>query len=200
MYSPYWENVQSILGKWQCFKLEVCIVTYRNLFVWWSLWCQKTLCIWRHRRAPPRVGGQTRHCHVRHRQACSQRANPCMPGPARARALTERLRAPMHSSRTTRARSATSFDPQHGVVVMETWRQCIRSMRIGQVALSNSLRFLHFQSIKHANITRELDIVIDKYSDLFSIWANRFISRTELARCEHTCTYRVKPWTYNGPW
>ena len=72
--------------------------------------------IWRHRRAPPRVGGQTRHCRVRHCQACSQRANPCMPyaaGQARARALTESQR----SSSTARARSATSPDPQHGVVV-----------------------------------------------------------------------------------
>ena len=41
-------------------------------------------------------------------------------GPARARVLTERLRAPTRSSSTTRARSATSLDPQHGVVVMET--------------------------------------------------------------------------------
>ena len=32
------------------------------------------------------------------------------------------------SSSTTRARSATSLDPQHGVVVMEMWRQCIRSI------------------------------------------------------------------------
>ena len=36
--------------------------------------------------------------------------------------------APMRSASTTRARSTTSLDPQHGVVVMETWRQCIRSM------------------------------------------------------------------------
>ena len=40
---------------------------------------RRTLCILRHRRAPPRVGGQTRHCQVRHRQAYSQLANPCMP-------------------------------------------------------------------------------------------------------------------------
>ena len=32
------------------------------------------------------------------------------------------------SSSTTRAHSATSLDPQHGIVVMETWRQCIRSI------------------------------------------------------------------------
>ena len=44
------------------------------------------------------------------------------------RALTEGLRAPTRSASTTRARSATSLDPQHGVVVMETWRQCIRSI------------------------------------------------------------------------
>ena len=49
-------------------------------------------------------------------------ANPCMPyrragraGPGRA--LTEGL---MRSASTTCARSATSLDPQHGVVVMET--------------------------------------------------------------------------------
>ena len=35
--------------------------------------------IWRHRRAPRRIGGQTWHCHVRYRHACSQRTNPCMP-------------------------------------------------------------------------------------------------------------------------
>ena len=91
---------------------------------------QYTICIWRHRRAPTCVGGQTKHCHVGHRQACSQQANPCMPycragraGPGRA--LTEGL---MRSASTTCARSATSLDPQHGVVVMETWRQCIRSI------------------------------------------------------------------------
>ena len=33
--------------------------------------------------------------------------------------------APMRSASTTRASSVTSLDPQHGVVVMETWRQCI---------------------------------------------------------------------------
>ena len=38
------------------------------------------------------------------------------PGPR----TTEGLRAPMRSASTTRARSATSLDPQHGVVVMET--------------------------------------------------------------------------------
>ena len=36
------------------------------------------------------------------------------------RALTEGLRAPTRSASTTRARSPTSLDPQHGVVVMET--------------------------------------------------------------------------------
>ena len=41
-------------------------------------------------------------------------------GLARARALTVGLRAPTRSASTTRARSTTSLDPQHGVVVMET--------------------------------------------------------------------------------
>ena len=36
--------------------------------------------------------------------------------------------ARQRSSSTTCARSATSLDPQHGVVVMETWHQCIRSI------------------------------------------------------------------------
>ena len=36
--------------------------------------------------------------------------------------------ATMRSASKTCARSATSLDPQHGVVVMETWRQCIRSI------------------------------------------------------------------------
>ena len=49
------------------------------------------------------------------------------PGP---RTDWEPVRAPMRSSSTTRARSTTSLDPQHGVVVMETWRQCIRSIQI----------------------------------------------------------------------
>ena len=91
---------------------------------------QWTICIWRHRRAPSCVGGQTKHCHVGHRQACSQQANPCMPYRRAGRAglgsaLTEGL---MRSASTTCARSAKSLDPQHGVVVMETWRQCIRSI------------------------------------------------------------------------
>ena len=52
----------------------------------------------------------------------------CQAGPgARACALTERLRAPTRSSSKACAHSATSLDPQHGIVVMETWRQCIRS-------------------------------------------------------------------------
>ena len=37
--------------------------------------------------------------------------------------------APMRSASKTCARSVTSLDPQHGVVVMETWRQCIRSIQ-----------------------------------------------------------------------
>ena len=49
---------------------------------------------------------------------------PGRPGPAHWLRGWER----QHSSSTTRARSATSLDPQHGVVVMETWRQCIRSI------------------------------------------------------------------------
>ena len=51
---------------------------------------------------------------------------PSRPGPAHWLRGWERQR----SSSTTRARSATSLDPQHGVVVMETWRQCIRSIYI----------------------------------------------------------------------
>ena len=50
-------------------------------------------------------------------------------GPARARALRGWER--QCSSSTTRARSVTSLDPQHGIVVMETWRQCIRSILRG---------------------------------------------------------------------
>ena len=90
--------------------------------------------------AQPHVGGQTWHCHVRHRQACSQRANPCMPYRrvlARARALTERLSANALCQHNTCAQRDKSWPPilflcpQHGVVVMETWRQCIRSMVLG---------------------------------------------------------------------
>ena len=47
-------------------------------------------------------------------------------GPARACAPTES----QHSFSTARARSATSLDPQHDVVVMEMWRQCIRSIQM----------------------------------------------------------------------
>ena len=85
--------------------------------------------IWRHRRAPPRVGGQTRHCHfcaiAKHAARGSTPAchTAGLPGPAH----WLRGWVPMRSASTTRARSATSLDPQHGVVVMETWRQCIRS-------------------------------------------------------------------------
>ena len=49
---------------------------------------------------------------------------PGWPGPAH----WLRGWAPMRSASSTRARSPTSLDPQHGVVVMETWRQCIRSI------------------------------------------------------------------------
>ena len=55
-------------------------------------------------------------------------------GPARARAPTESQR----SFSTACARSATSLDPQHGVVVMEMWRQCIRSIVLGYFELSMS--------------------------------------------------------------
>ena len=54
-------------------------------------------------------------------------AIPPGPGPAHWLRGWERQRSPS----TTRARSATSLDPQHGVVVMETWRQCIRSIAKG---------------------------------------------------------------------
>ena len=47
---------------------------------------------------------------------------PGRPGPAHWLRGWERQR----SSSTTRARSATSLDPQHGVVVMETWRLLIK--------------------------------------------------------------------------
>ena len=46
------------------------------------------------------------------------------PGPAHWLRGWERQR----SSSTTCACSATSLGPQHGVIVMETWRQCIRSI------------------------------------------------------------------------
>ena len=49
---------------------------------------------------------------------------PGRPGPAHWLRGWERHR----SSSTTRARSVTSLDPQHGVIVMETWHQCIRSI------------------------------------------------------------------------
>ena len=54
---------------------------------------------------------------------------PGWPGPAH----WLRGWAPMRSASTTRARSATSLDPQHGVIVMETWRQCIRSIQTGTI-------------------------------------------------------------------
>ena len=49
---------------------------------------------------------------------------PGRPGPAHWPRGWERQR----SSSTTRARSSTSLDPQHGVIVMETWRQCITGL------------------------------------------------------------------------
>ena len=58
---------------------------------------------------------------------------PCMPyrraGPGpRTDWEAERQRA--LPAQHMRARSTTSLDPQHGVVVMETWHQCIRSIGI----------------------------------------------------------------------
>ena len=55
--------------------------------------------------------------------------------------------APMRSASKTCARSATSLDPQHGVVVMETWRQCIRSI----VSSENGHKWYckGFSKIKH---------------------------------------------------
>ena len=61
--------------------------------------------------------------------------------------------APMRSASTTRARSATSLDPQHGVVVMETWRQCIRYIVI----------YIYTQSVWNSTIAilrkRECELV-----------------------------------------
>ena len=55
--------------------------------------------------------------------------------------------APMRSASTTHARSATSLDPQHGVVVMETWRQCIRSILL--ICGTGSYQFQHGAIIEH---------------------------------------------------
>ena len=111
---------------------------------------------------PPRVGGQTRHCHVRYRQACSQRANPCMPyrraGPG---PRTDWGWAPMRSASTTRARSATSLDPQHGVVVMETWRQCIRSIVFAKCVFK-----LHLE----LKVTFKRSLIIDDKSLPHKLW------------------------------
>ena len=63
------------------------------------------------------ASGPTPACHT---------AGPGRAGPTHWLRGWERQR----SSSTTRARSATSLDPQHGVVVIETWRQCIRSIVI----------------------------------------------------------------------
>ena len=75
--------------------------------------------IWHHRRAPPRVGGQTRHCHVCHRQWHAARGpTPAChtAGPARARALNERLSANALCQHNMCAQRDKSWPP--------TWRRC----------------------------------------------------------------------------
>ena len=72
----------------------------------------------RNRRAPPLVGGQMRHCRVRHRQACTQRANPCIshaippgrPGPVHQLGANALSAQHVHAARC-------KLDPQHGVVI-----------------------------------------------------------------------------------
>ena len=61
-------------------------------------------------------GGPTPACHTA--------------GTARARALTKSREAESANALPAQhvVRSATSLDPHHGVVAMETWRQCIRSI------------------------------------------------------------------------
>ena len=66
------EWICSLFKEWILEKSEI-RVNLEWIFV------LQTICIWRHRRAPSCVGGQTKHCHVRHRQACSQGGKPCKP-------------------------------------------------------------------------------------------------------------------------
>ena len=87
---------------------------------------------------------------------------PGWPGPAH----WLRGWAPMRSASTTRARSATSLDPQHGVVVMETWRQCIRS-----IVCNTSLQYHCFQYIDPLSFC--VNCLITKYSPWYlHCWVN----------------------------
>ena len=85
---------------------------------------------------------------------------PGWPGPAH----WLRGWAPMRSASTTRARSATSLDPQHGVVVMETWRQCIRSIT-GPALLTLRVIFVkHLISFLMFSLHLSLDLYIFTYN------------------------------------
>ena len=79
---------------------------------------------------PRGVGGQTRHatCTIA-KHALRGQTPACLTAELARGAHTdwEGERQCASASKTC-ARSATSLDPQHGVVVMETWRQCIRSI------------------------------------------------------------------------
>ena len=70
-------------------------------------------------------------------------------GLARARALTERLRRQRALPAQHVPRSATSLAPQHGVVVMETWRQCIRSIcRVHDTCTEKGFACMHISHDK----------------------------------------------------
>ena len=76
----------------------------------------QTLCIRHHaietEGHPRLLGGQTRHCRVCHCQACSQRANPCMPYRTIAHRLGANVLTAQHGTCTQRD---GKLDPQHGV-------------------------------------------------------------------------------------
>ena len=127
----YKQYMYSIISIELCWNVTLCAPTSRN---YPAAFFNKQLTIdlmhmTSQKGAPARWGSN---------EALSRAPSPNMqPAGQPLHAIPPGRRGPAHwprgwerqrSSSTTRARSATSLDPQHGVVVMETWHQCIRSI------------------------------------------------------------------------
>ena len=126
-------------------------------------------------RAPSCVGGQTKLCHVRHRQACSQGGKPCKPhfaGLARPGPRTERLSANVHCQHNTCALRDTRLasllwrcDP--------LWRQCIRSIGLGfyLLAMQRTRIQQEWKSLSMRSCCGSVDKAMDSH-----LWGPRFES------------------------
>ena len=91
--------------------------------------------------------------------------------------------APMRSASKTCARSATSLDPQHGVVVMETWRQCIRSILWNPYVALTSWQLYHVMGAHYSPLVLYTDY------KMFSIFLDMSKAVDQTHSKKHTDSY-----------